>query len=374
MKQASPEEPERVLLIRTSARHVAAISPGEAGKGWIPLLGTMLDAVAPHLSTADGAPAQTARVRLFAMRPEDLKAWDTLRRHGSDGYCLGSLWGKKSIVKNVQIKEVPLSAQGAGVRPPIDPVAIATAVAGAQIRAEVQQLADLVERVAFNVEAILDFLHLGQEADILAAIETIDQIYARYRDELGITSIDWDRLAGLEQVLKSQHRRIIGELDKVAEMLRFTEFAEAKAAAHIDTERVEKLIHLEWYLLCALNKWGEMVLAAKAGRGENSVAAAEEIRRLREDYLQDARAVLHKIKRADSDMAGRSLLKRLFTQGLPLGWWRDNDVKRAAVARRTAVCQLPAVRRRLPAPFAAKRVRLQFDPAPPPTAAAPAAV
>src|SRR3712207_2651934 len=117
-----------------------------------------------------------------------------------------------------------------------------------------------------------------------------------------------------------------------------------------------------------------MMLAAKAGRGENNMAAADEVRRLRKDYLKDARAVLGKIRKADSDMAGRSLWKRLFTQGLPLGWLHDNHVRCAAVARRAAVCQLPAVRRRLPAPSAPKRARLEFEPASPPTAGVPAAV
>lgn len=136
--------------------------------------------------------------------------------------------------KNAQIKEVSFSGQAAAMRPPMDPAAVATAIAAAQTQADIQRLTALVEQVAFDVEAILQFLHLGQEAKILAATDTINQIYARYRDELRIESTDWERLAGLEQVLKTQHRQIIGELEKVAKDLKFRTVDQAKAAAHID--------------------------------------------------------------------------------------------------------------------------------------------
>src|SRR3712207_9460205 len=97
MKHARPEEPERVLLIRVGARQVAAIPAGEPGRGWGPLLGAALDTVAAHLFTEDGAPVKPARVRVFTMRPGDLKAWDTLQRHGSGGHRLGPVWRAKGL-------------------------------------------------------------------------------------------------------------------------------------------------------------------------------------------------------------------------------------------------------------------------------------
>lgn len=353
-------------MLRTGNQELAAISAGEPGEGWSPLAGAAFNAVASHLFTADGAPAKAAGIRYFTMRPQDLNAWDTLQRRGTGGYSYGFLLDDKGFAKNVQIKEVSHPKQMAGARPSFDPLAAATAIAVAQIQADIQRLTALVEQVAFNVKAILEFLHLGQEAEILAATETIDQIYARYCDELNIPSTDWDRLAGLEQVLKTQHRQIIGELDKVAKNLKFSTVDQAKTAAQIDAGRVEKLIHLEWYLLCSLNKWGELMLATKAGRGEHNLAAATEVRRLGEEYLDDARTVLREIRKADSDMAGRGIWERLFSHGLLFGWLKDNSVESDAIARRREVCQLTALRKRLPAPIAASPVRLQLEEASPP--------
>lgn len=134
---------------------------------------------------------------------------------------------------------------------------------------------------------------------------------------------------------------------------------------------MEKLIHLEWYLLCSLEKWGELMLATKASRGEHNLAAATEIRRLGEDYLNHARTVLQKIQNVDSDMAGRGLLDRLISHGLVFGWLHDNRVERDATARRGEVCQLTAVRNPLPAPITPPPVRLQLEEASPPAAVAP---
>jgi hypothetical protein len=61
-----------------------------------------------------------------------------------------------------------------------------------------------VEQAADDVKSIVEFLQLEQEAEVLAAVETIDECYARYRQGSAVGSVDWDRLAGFEQVLKKQ--------------------------------------------------------------------------------------------------------------------------------------------------------------------------
>ncbi|MGY1659656.1 hypothetical protein ACI78Q_00340 [Geodermatophilus sp. SYSU D00705] len=366
MTSMDPALPDRVLLLRTGDNQLAAVTPGRPTKDWQPLAKAAFEAVATHLFDRDGAPAQNASVRHFVMRPEDLRAWDTLQRRGQGGYSYGSLWNDTGIHRNVQIKEVPPPASASGALPPFDPLAVATALAVAQMQADIRRLTALVEQMAQDVKAILQFLRLEQEAEVLAATETIDEVYARYRAEHGIGSTDWDRLAGLEHVLKKQHRQLISELHTVADTLGFTSVDQATAVEAIEAERVQNLIHLEWYLLRSLKKWGELMLARKADRRENSLSAAQEVRRLGEQYVDDAREALQRIKNADSVMAGRSAWARLFsTDGIVLGAYRDGEAASAACARRTQVQALTAVRKRLPASVAAGPARLELEAAPP---------
>lgn len=118
-------------------------------------------------------------------------------------------------------------------------------------------------------------------------------------------------------------------------------------------------------MLSSLDKWGEMMLAIKAGRGEGSLSAAEEIGRVRETYLGDARAILQKISRTDSVMARRGLIDKLLHDGLVFGAKHDTDTERKACSRRADVRALTAVHQRLqPPPIAGTSVRLRLAAAP----------
>lgn len=358
----TPERPTRVLLLRSGDGEVAAVSAGNPAPGWRPLMDSALTALLPHLFTEDGSPASTASVRYFTMRPQDLNAWDTLRRHGKAGYSYGTLWGETGISQNVQFKETAPPRQVAS-GPPVDPVALATAIAVAQIQADIKRLMSLVEDVALDVKAILHFLQLGQEAEVLAATETIQDIYLRFCSDLSVGFIDWDRLAGLEQVLKTQHRQIVGELESIAVAMAFTTVKEARAAARITPDRFQNLITLDAYVLDSLAKWSEMMLSARASRGENSLAAASETRTQMQNYVADLRTVLGKVNSATSVMSGRGFWEKLFDNGFVVGSRRDAEAQNAAMDRRTELRQLASVHKRLPGPGEIGLIALTNEPA-----------
>jgi hypothetical protein len=144
----------------------------------------------------------------------------------------------------------------------------------------------------------------------------------------------------------------------------------AKAAAQVDPDRVQALVHLEWHLLCSLSKWSELLLAVKVSRGEASLSAGQEVRRLGRQYLTDARDVLRRVRKADTVMTGRSVWARLLsTDGIALGAYRDSEAAHDARNRRAEVQALTAVRAPLPVPVTTSPVRLMLKAASAPTEA-----
>ena len=140
-----------VILIRTGTRNVTAVresSSVDGSDGWIHLATDIAEAVGPALSLISGKPGSgNLSTRVFEMRRDDLQHWDAFKRIRSEGgYAYGSMLDTRGkFVKNVSFREV--QPQAALSPPPIDPVAIATAAAIAQMQAQIEQLAALVEDV-----------------------------------------------------------------------------------------------------------------------------------------------------------------------------------------------------------------------------------
>jgi hypothetical protein len=326
-----------VLLIRTGPTEITAVTPGSPPQGWHEITGAAIVGVASWLKgVVGGTETRTTAGRVFTMRPEDLPAWDRLTKHGGE-YAYGTLWGPDGkIAKNVAIREAG-SAPGFSQTLPFDAVAVASAVAAAQLQASIQRLTDLVEQVAQDLRAVLHFLRLEQESEVLAAVETIDDLYRRYKDELAIGSVDWDRIAGLEQILKRQHRQIVGELAEIERQMRFTSIESAKHALGVGAERVQNLLTLEWFLLRAWARWAELMLAAKSVRGELTLAAVREARSLVDGYLHGARTAVEGISLAEGEIRGRGVLEMLFSNGLVWGSHVDDGIRREALDRREKI-------------------------------------
>lgn len=333
------EDEAPVLLLRTCPDEIIAVGNVPAGPGWLRLAGRAFATVAPLLGAELGDGRQTS-VRTFQMRPEDEVAWDTLTQYWTGGYAYGSLAGADGkFARNVAIKEVhpPSAGQGVDSRAPIDPSALVNALALAQVQASIERLSGLIEDVGRDVKDILTFLHLEQEADVLAAVEAIDGAYQSYESLARTSSVDWDVIASLGQVLKKQHRQIIGELDSIGATLRFGSIPQAQRARELDPQRVANLATLEYYLLRSLARWTELLLATKARRGELVGDEAMLARRSMEKYFSTARSTLEGIACADSQIRGRRWWDQLVTHGVVMGAARDDDIKREAIQRREEI-------------------------------------
>ena len=161
-----------VLLVRTGKNEVTALSTTPPGNGWLPLAAGIAGKVQPHLSGLAGNSGGHVTGRAFEMKAQDLAYWDSFRPLDSgEGYFYGTVVDSRSkFAKNVSFKEVSPSAGGELAPPPLDPVAIATAVAVQQIQAQIERLTELLEEVDAKVDSIISFLQLEQQAELLASV------------------------------------------------------------------------------------------------------------------------------------------------------------------------------------------------------------
>ena len=327
-----------VLLVRTGPTEVAAITPDRV-KGWSAVGQAAAESLARLFSDHPGYEAGSGfSSRYFVARDEDLKLWDMGRNYGPEaGYRYGVAWGGDGkITGNVAFREVQPGAIGAP-SVPIDPLMLATAAAMAQIQASLERLEKLLAQVGRDVTSIVAFLHLEQEASILAAVETIDQIHRGYRSAEGLDEVDWSRVAGLEQVLKQQHRQILGELQDAGQKLRFTTIAQANASSDVDPDRLKNLLTLEFFLLRSLSRWTELMLASKELRGSMSIDQGTEARQLVDTYTEQVRSAVQQIWSADTYAHGRPWYERLMKDGLILGDHNDGEARDRAVQNRKRV-------------------------------------
>lgn len=328
---ATSEERAPFILVRTQDDEVAALG-SEALPGWFPIASTVLKG----LFSSSGTSGQVYG-RYFTMKPSDLGAWDSLTHHGpGDGYSYAVGWnGSGKVGKVFSVKEAAPPAQAV---PGIDPVLLANAAALAQVQASIDRLTDLLEKVSLDVRQILTFLHHEQQASILAAVETVDQVYEANRLDWAIGVVDWSRVVGLEQVIKQQHRQVLLELGEIAQDLEFHDIAAAERSMTRRPERVRHLVALEYYLLRALNRWTALMLASKQRQGEMTREDIAAARDTLERYTEHAHAMLKAIRKSDSrHIKGRNFFEMLFSDGLVVGARKDDFTERKAKENRTAV-------------------------------------
>lgn len=328
------EYPERapVILVRTGDDEMAVFSQG-AQHGWLPLPSDLLGGVGKLF----GADSPGVQGRYFTMPEDQLGLWDAMKHHGDpNGYAYAIGWREDGKIGKVfSVKEIQGASAGT---PALDPLALANAMAIAQLQASIDELTALVESVAADVRAILVFLRTEQQASILAAVETIDDIYSVVRADGHVTSTDWERIQGLEQVLKQQHRQILSEWQDVASALAFRDIKNAKVALKLDPERVQNLVRLEYYLLRAFHRWTELMLDWKAQSGHTSATSVATARDTTARYVRDAIEALGSIRAADTqNIKWRNPFEMLAKDGIVLGRRHDQGTERDAKAHRMKI-------------------------------------
>lgn len=341
-----------VLLVRTGKRQVTVVAPEDdlpVPRGWLSLTSNLAKGILPMLGLSADRNGVAARV--FEMKPEDLKYWDKLQKWGTgDGFAYGTMVdGNGKISRNAAFRE----ASRPNLSPaPVDPIALATAVAVMQIQAQLERLADAIEDVDAKVELVVRHLELEQQSELLAALETIDECHlALERNTIDYPGeIDWSRLSALEQVLKKQHRQVVGELNQVAEQLKFQDIAEARKAARIRPERVEDLLTLEYYLLRGLSQWNQLMLAAKQAKAELTGEAIDAAESRTAGYIDHARQASRAIETADSKPRSRSAFQKLRKDGLIVGGRNDRNVLESATGTRSKIRDIARAREELSPP------------------------
>lgn len=321
---ASPLDAESVLLWRTGGS-VTAVRPGPAKSGWTQVDLRLLPAVARQLFPTGETQAS---MRTFAMHPQDLRIWDQGVHHGSEGYSWATVWGADNkIDAQMRIKELQ------SIPAALDPLTLYTAVAVAQLQAQVEALTELVEGVAEDVKTIIRFLRIEQEADVLAAVGIIIDVQQGSRAAGRVTGHDWSRVATLEHVLLKQHGALLMELAHDADSLNFHSMEQAKAAAKIDPTSVDRRLGVVAHLLWALAQWYELLLASKSQSGELREGEAQEIYQRFVGHLEDTNTVVMKLCQAGGHIDLMPWWKALFTEGI-VGRRKHEQQREAAAAAR----------------------------------------
>lgn len=317
-----------LLLVRTSDQQAAAFRVGsDSDPDWRRVATQAGAALVPTLkrfgASDESGPGQL-HGRLFTLNPAQRGEWDLLTHKGPGAYVYGMGWDENNrIARNFQFRELgqPITS-GA---PPVDPLALATAVAMVQTQASIQQLHEQLAEVGRDVKAILSYLLLNQQAGVLAAADTIARIHGRYEAGDTVGATDWARLAPLEQVLTQAHRTILGELHSLSTAFTYRDVHGARRVAGDAGQRAADLLELECWLLEAIKQWVLIAIAVKEQRNEWSLAAVQELRDLAEGTQaqaeQAASALLNDTE--PRTVRGRDWWEMLFVDGLVVGYQRD---------------------------------------------------
>lgn len=351
-------EPDQipVFLFRTGPREAVVIREGQGGDGWVDLAMDLLGPVADLLPGLKSGGKATGRT--FTMDDASLRKWDALTKHGVDGYSYGVLWGGDGkIAGHVKLKENagPI-VRSAPVT--IDPMMAAQLALIVSLKHDIERLEVAIAEVGADVKNIVRFLEVEQESNVLAALDTIHSIHSALRRDGQVVQEDWDRVKGLEQILKAVERQVLSEMSTIADTMAFNNVSGAKAAVNsVKAERLEQLKFLLYHDLWAQEEWIEIMLARKAGSGtlrptdvEHARKAVEEARLRALDMLRTVEA----LSDPDATIKGTDAIKLLFTRGLVAGWKYEGDIIRDATQLRGEMLQVAANRQALePGPLAA---------------------
>lgn len=335
-----------VLLVRTGESRLTAIARGEQGSGWAALPLKLVKGLAVAMETTNTSAGQTNSERLsarsFTMHPEDIAYWDNMKRYGTGGYSFGTLWGKEGkIAKNVRWQEATpgqFTPQAGNPSAPLaDATAIVNAVALAQVAATLEGLTERIEELQLDLASVMRLLHLEQEAEALAAVETVADVHEQYRDSGSVGSVNWDRIAEVEQPLQRLHRQIIGELRCVGRLARLTSITEARGFLRVDVGRVADLLDLEEYVIHALAQWTELYVAAQCERDESQSHAAHPSSERLQSRMDEAREAIEALSTANGQLPNRGAWERLRTHGFIGGALKDRKTRRKAMFLRHKV-------------------------------------
>lgn len=360
----------RVLLLRNGPRHLIAVRPDppELGSQWRAVPAHLVQAVAEHLGTP---PAQGASARVFELNPDDVHAWDTAHHFTRDGWTYGvnsEVDGRTRSWASFRELHGPATAS-----PPVDPVAVATAVAVANIQAQLAELTELAEQIAATVETVLGHQRREQEGDVLAAAEIVADVHDRYATNGTLDPPEWDRLASLELTIRSQHRQLLAELTAAARHLAFTTPTGARVVLRepvANPDRVADVVELAWRNIAALHQWTEMHLQAMSDQGTLTPAdltSGEAALRQYVDEVRVATAALTDINSAATFTPWYRVLvsKETSRRGLPAALAHERTLVRQATRQRTTIAEIARAYTAIPALPGPERVRMLFADADP---------
>ena len=178
-RDVSTSENRPVILISTGRNEVTAVRvASESEPGWQDVAERFTDTLSPVLRKL-GADMKTQKVsmRTFTMPNSDLAAWDNLEKIAAgNGFSYATVRDPAGhFAKNLSLKEVSQVATSV----PIDPMTIATYAAVRRMQTQIEQLTDMVEQLQAKVDQVLDRMNAKQQAEILSAFDTIDEVHYR---------------------------------------------------------------------------------------------------------------------------------------------------------------------------------------------------
>jgi len=353
--QGRDQDQVPVFIVRTGPRDAVVVREGEGGGSWVDIaleFASPLVEQLPWLKVGGKASART-----FTLDPNSLKNWDSLNKHGADGYSYGVFWrGDGKIDSLIKLKE-SFAPMGMSAPAAFNPMTAALLVLVVSLKSDIERLEGAIAEVGADVKNIVRFLEVEQESDVLAAFDTIHRIHAVLHRDGVVSQEDWDRVSGLEQILKKVERQVLSQMSTIADTMDFDAVQGAKRATKaVTAERLEQLKFLLQYDLWALEEWVEIMLARKAGNGSLRLLEVEDARNAVESTRSRAVEMLRNIENhsgPDAVIRGTGPLKLLFTKGLGLGWYDEGKIIGKGMDLRAQMLKVAVERSALePAPLA----------------------
>lgn len=274
-------------------------------------------------------PGVPVRGRLFSIRPQDEAVFGQLKKIAAgDGYIRGTLTDDGLFHHQMAFREVDLTASQAP--PAINPMMLAVTAQLAAIQQQLHRIEDTLEGVTVTVEQILEHLHRDQAAQAAINVRTIAEVIATLHRTQRLSEADWDRINGLEQLVR---QRLLAVVDEMGE---FERKYKPTGALNKDKRLHRRLCGSRWQVLVqqsyALERAGLQWTTAYATKrqqdGEPDAMAVSAAQELFEELAcrRDAalQAVLETARNGPKAVA-RSTWHHLVTTGIPRG--RSEDAR-----------------------------------------------
>lgn len=277
------------------------------------------------LSQLLGNPGAPVRGRLFTIRPQDEALLSRLQKvSAGDGYIRGTLRDETGFRHQMAFKETDAVSSS----PSVDPALVVTAAQLASIQQQLGRIEDVLEDVAATVEEIIEALRRDQAARVAGAVDILAEVAATTQRNQRISRSDWDRISGLEQVVRHSLIAVVVEMEGFAEEYQPTGrlATDRRLPRRLSGTRWQSLVHQSFALNRAGLQWAAAYASKLSQDGEydsEAVAAAfQSIDRLAQRRNRALEHVLDVVRDAPTAVP-HPVWRHLLTTGIPVGRSKD---------------------------------------------------